>query len=74
MKVHQETQDIIRQGINLFFSLAQFLVTLLPILGIGTGIGDTAMASVPQVKPIYWSFFIWFLIYTGCIVYGVYQA
>jgi hypothetical protein len=70
----QKTQDIIRQGINLFFSLAQFLVTLLPILGIGTGIGDTAMASVPQVQPIYWSFFIWFLIYTGCIVYGVYQA
>jgi hypothetical protein len=32
------------------------------------------MTSVPLVQPVYWSFFIWFLIYAGCIVYGIYQA
>jgi hypothetical protein len=72
--VTQGTRDSIRQVTNLVFSFAQFLVTLLPALGIGTGIGDSAMASVPQVQPIYWSFFIWFLIYAGCSIYGIYQA
>jgi hypothetical protein len=67
-------QDIIRQGINLIFAFAQFFVTLLPALGIGIGIGDRAMTVVPQVQPVYWSFFIWFLIYAACIVYGLYQA
>ncbi|MGB9176408.1 MAG: hypothetical protein WCB46_06690 [Methanoregula sp.] len=72
--ISQNKQDIIRQVANLIFSLAQFLVTLLPALGIGIGIGDRAMTVVPRVQPIYWSFFIWFLIYAGCIVYGIYQA
>lgn len=70
----QETQDIIRQGTNLIFSLAQFLVTLLPVLGIGIGIGSRATRGVPDVQPIFWSFFIWFLIYAACIAYGIYQA
>jgi hypothetical protein len=74
MKVTQETQDIIRQGTNLIFSIAQFLVTLLPALGIGIGIGSQSVGSVPQVQPVYWSFFIWFLIYAACIAYGIYQA
>jgi hypothetical protein len=74
MKVHQETRDIIRLGTNLIFSFAQFLVTLLPALGIGIGIGSQSVGSVPQVQPIYWSFFIWFLIYAACIAYGIYQA
>ena len=74
MKVPQETQDIIRQGTNLIFSFAQFLVTLLPALGIGIGIGSQSVGGDPQVQPIYWSFFIWFLIYAGCIAYGIYQA
>jgi FtsH-binding integral membrane protein len=72
--ITQETRDIIRQGTNLIFSLAQFLVTLLPVLGIGTGIGSRAMGGVPYVQPIFWSFFIWFLIYAACIAYGIYQA
>jgi hypothetical protein len=72
--ISQGTLDSIRQVTNLVFSFAQFLVTLLPALGIGTGIGDRAMTNVPQVQPIYWSFFIWFLIYAGCIIYGIYQA
>jgi hypothetical protein len=70
----QETRDIIRQATNLIFSLAQFLVTLLPVFGIGIGIGNQAPGGVPYVQPIFWSFFIWFLIYLGCIVYGIYQA
>jgi hypothetical protein len=73
-RVTQETQDSIRQGTNLIFSFAQFLVTFLPALGIGIGIGSQSAGGVPQVQPIYWSFFIWFLIYALCIVYGIYQA
>jgi len=72
--ISQKKKDIFRQSTNLIFSFAQFLVTLLPTLGIGIGIGDRAMTVVPQVQPIYWSFFIWFLIYAGCIIYGLYQA
>jgi hypothetical protein len=74
MTVTQETRDIIRQGTNLIFSFAQFLVTLLPVAGFGTGIGSQSAGGVPPVQPIYWSFFIWFLIYAGCIAYGIYQA
>jgi hypothetical protein len=73
-KTAQKRQDIGRQVMNLFFSIAQFLVTLLPAFGIGVGVGDRAMTSVPQVQPIYWSFFIWFVLYAGCIAYGIYQA
>jgi hypothetical protein len=73
-RVTQETHDIIRQGTNLIFSFSQFLVTLLPALGIGIGIGSQSMSGVPQVQPVYWSFFIWFLIYAGCVAYGIYQA
>jgi len=73
-KTAQKRQDIVRQGTNLILSIAQFSVTLLPAFGIGIGIGDRAMTSVPQVQPIYWSFFIWFVLYAGCITYGIYQA
>jgi len=70
----QGTRDSIRQVTNLVFSFAQFLVTLLPFFGIGTGIGSQATGGEPLVQPVYWSFFIWFLIYAACIVYGIYQA
>jgi len=70
----QTGRDMLRQGTNLVFSVAQFLVTFLPALGIGIGIGDRAMGGEPPVEPIYWAFFIWFLIYAACIVYGIYQA
>ena len=65
---------MLRQGTNLVFSVAQFLVTFLPTLGIGIGIGDRAMVREPPVEASYWAFFIWFLIYSACIVYGIYQA
>jgi hypothetical protein len=42
MRSGQGNRDLLRQGTNLVFSLAQFLVTLLPALGIGTGIGELA--------------------------------
>ncbi|MDD1655137.1 MAG: hypothetical protein LUO91_05460 [Methanomicrobiales archaeon] len=67
-------RDLFRQGMNLVFSFAQFLVTLLPALGIGTGIGDRASGGEPLVQPIFWAFFIWFPIYAACIAYGIYQA
>jgi hypothetical protein len=70
----QISRDMLRQGANLVFSLAQFLVTFLPAFGVGTGIGDRATGGEPPVQPIYWAFFIWFLIYSACIVYGIYQA
>jgi hypothetical protein len=70
----QGTLDSIRQVTNLVFSFAQFLVTLLPFFGIGAGIGGQAMGGNPYVQPVFWSFSIWYLIYAGCIVYGIYQA
>jgi hypothetical protein len=74
MRSGQGNRDLLRQGTNLFFSLAQFLVTLLPALGIGTGIGELATGGEPPVQPIFWAFFIWFPIYAACIAYGIYQA
>lgn len=74
MNMNEMTRDLLRQGTNLFFSFAQFLVTLLPALGIGTGIGDRATGGEPLVQPIFWAFFIWFPIYAACIAYGIYQA
>jgi hypothetical protein len=74
MKIDERTRDLLRQGTNLTFSFAQFLVTLLPALGIGTGIGERAAGVEPVVQPIFWAFFIWFPIYAACIAYGIYQA
>jgi hypothetical protein len=74
MKIDENTRDLLRQGTNLVFSFLQFLVTLLPALGIGTGIGDRAAGGEPLVQPIFWAFVIWFPIYAGCMAYGVFQA
>jgi translocator protein len=70
----QKNRDIFRQGANLFFSIAQFFVTFLPALGIGIGIGDRAAGDSSSIGPVYWVFFIWFLIFPACIAYGIYQA
>ena len=72
--IDQRNRDIFRQGANLFFSVAQFFVTFLPAFGIGVGIGDRATGDSSSIGPIYWAFFIWFLIFPTCIAYGIYQA
>jgi hypothetical protein len=72
--IAQRNCDIFRQCANLFFSITQFSVTFLPAFGIGIGIGDRAMGGVSPIVPIYWAFFIWFLIFPACIAYGIYQA
>ena len=69
-----KNRDIFRQGANLLFSIAQFFVTFLPAFGIGIGIGDRSVGESSPVGPIYWAFFIWFLIFPACIAYGIYQA
>lgn len=74
MNFKERTRDFLRQGTNLVFSLAQFLVTFLPALGFGIGIGERATGGEPAVQPIFWAFFIWFPIYAACIAYGIYQA
>jgi len=72
--IDQRNRDIFRQGANLFFSVAQFFVTFLPAFGIGIGIGDRSVGDSSPIGPIYWAFFIWFLIFPACIAYGIYQA
>jgi hypothetical protein len=67
-------RDIFRQGANIIFAIAQFFVTFLPAFGIGIGIGDRAIGNSSPIVPIYWAFFIWFLIFPACIAYGIYQA
>jgi hypothetical protein len=70
----QRNRDIFRQMAVLIFSIAQFFVTFLPAFGIGIGIGDRAVGNSSPIVPIYWAFFIWFLIFPACIAYGIYQA
>jgi hypothetical protein len=72
--IDQRNHDVFRQGANLFFSIAQFFVTFLPAFGIGIGIGDRAIGGSSPIEPIYWAFFILFLIFPACIAYGIYQA
>ena len=72
--IDQRNRDIFRQGANLLFSIAQFSVTFLPAFGIGIGIGDRSTGDSSPIGPIYWAFFIWFLIFPACIAYGIYQA
>jgi hypothetical protein len=72
--IDQRNRDIFRQASNLFFSIAQFFVTFLPAFGIGIGIGDRSAGDSSPIGPIYWAFFIWFLIFPACIAYGIYQA
>ena len=67
-------RDIFRQGANIIFAIAQFFVTFLPAFGIGIGIGDRAIGNSSPIVPIYWAFFIWFLIFPACIAFGIYQA
>ena len=67
-------RDIFRQGANVIFAIAQFSVTFLPAFGIGIGIGDRAIGNSSPIVPIYWAFFIWFLIFPACIAFGIYQA
>jgi hypothetical protein len=74
MAIDQRNRDIFRQGANLLFSIAQFSVTFLPAFGIGIGIGDRSTGDSSPIGPIYWAFFIWFLIFPACIAYGIYQA
>jgi translocator protein len=72
--IDQRNRDIFRQAANLFFSFAQFFVTFLPAFGIGIGIGDRSVGESSSIGPIYWAFFIWFLIFPACIAYGIYQS
>jgi hypothetical protein len=72
--IELRNRDIFRQGANIIFAIAQFFVTFLPAFGIGRGIGDRAIGNSSPIVPIYWAFFIWFLIFPACIAFGIYQA
>lgn len=57
----------------LALSSVQVLVTLLPSLGVGTSIGDRSDSVRTAITPAGWAFSIWGLLYTGSVIYAVYQ-
>ncbi len=68
--------DFFRQLLNLFGAVAQFLVPLLPLIGIGKNVGAQVASNVvlsPEV-PAGYAFSLWFVIFTLAFVYAVYQA
>ena len=55
-------------------ALAQILTPLLPVTGIGRTIGEQSNAVRTLVTPAGWAFAIWGALYTGALVFAVYQA
>jgi hypothetical protein len=71
----QRTRDVLRQVLNLILSLTQWAATYFAsVTGIGMGIEARAAGGETLIEPIFYAFFIWFLIYFACVAYGVYQA
>lgn len=58
----------------LAFAILQILTPTLPLLGIGEQIGERSAAVGTLVTPAGWAFSIWGALYTGSLVFAVYQA
>lgn len=54
--------------------LFQICATFLPALGFGVNIGEQSDATNTLITPAGWAFIIWGPLYSGSIVYAVYQA
>lgn len=67
-------KDHLRQGLNLFFALTQFIVPeFSKLTGIGRSISDMGSSNAPEM-PMGYAFSIWFLIFSLALYYAVYQA
>ncbi len=74
--VHDRSQPVsaLSRAAPLLCALFQILVPALPYLGIGQPIGDQSDASRTLITPAGWAFSIWGALYTGTLVFAVYQA
>ncbi|MEN3746272.1 hypothetical protein TPR58_03765 [Sphingomonas sp. HF-S3] len=58
----------------LLCAIVQILIPLLPLAGIGQPIGDQSDGARTLITPAGWAFSIWGALYTGTLVFAVYQA
>ncbi len=58
----------------ILFAILQILTPLLPQLGVGDPIGDQSDSVRTLITPAGWAFSIWGALYTGSIVFAIYQA
>ncbi|MEW9855417.1 hypothetical protein [Novosphingobium sp. M1R2S20] len=56
------------------FAVLQILTPMLPELGLGRSIGERSDSVRTLITPAGWAFSIWGALYTGSIVFAVYQA
>jgi len=69
-----KSKDRLRQGLNLFFAITQFIVPQFSKLtGIGRSISDMGSSNAPEM-PMGYAFSIWFLIFALALYYSVFQA
>lgn len=62
------------RAMPLIFAVLQILTPVLPSLGVGQPIGDQSDNVRTLVTPAGWAFAIWGPLYTGSLVFAVYQA
>jgi hypothetical protein len=55
-------------------AIFQILTPTLPLLGFGRPIGDQSDSVRTLITPAGWAFAIWGVLYTGTIVFAIYQA
>ncbi|RYY27090.1 MAG: hypothetical protein EOP62_08000 [Sphingomonadales bacterium] len=70
---HREHSTVARAA-PLVFAILQILVPILPSLGFGQPIGDQSDSVRTLITPAGWAFSIWGALYTGSLVFAVYQA
>jgi translocator protein len=69
------TRDLIRQGLNLVFSVGQFAAAILIFSGeFGERLFYDPNSREPLILPADYVFSIWGFIYPASIAYGIYQA
>lgn len=56
------------------FAILQILTPVLPVLGIGMPIGSQSNSVRTLITPAGWAFSIWGALYTGSLLFAVYQA
>ncbi|KZE11450.1 MULTISPECIES: hypothetical protein [Sphingomonas] len=62
------------RALPIICAVSQLLTPLLPGIGIGRSIGEQSNMVRTLVTPAGWAFAIWGALYTGTIVFAVYQA
>lgn len=58
----------------LIFAVLQILTPILPSLGVGQPIGDQSDSVRTLITPAGWAFSIWGALYTGSLVFALFQA